>query len=151
MCNYYLLAAKIKNDNYFDELCENYKKNNNHIYWKTRRIINEDDICLIYYNNLRDGTSRVLFIGKVEKPDHLSSANSTKDEKYIKMSLYEIDNNNIDYDKDFRNKFKSKSWSQSIYLIESQNVIDDINRQISKKEKLSYNNFCKIVESVNTK
>ncbi len=152
MRKYYLLTANIsEDDNYFDELCENYKTNSNHIYWKTRRIINEDDICLIYYNNLRDGTSRVLFIGKVEKPEPSSNTHSTKDEKYIKMSLYEIDNNNIKYDKDFRNKFKSKSWSQSIYLIESQKIIDDINRQIGEKKQLSYHKLCEIVESVNTK
>ena len=53
MRKYYLLTANIsEDDNYFDELCENYKTNSNYIYWKTRRIINEDDICLIYYNNL---------------------------------------------------------------------------------------------------
>lgn len=152
MCNYYLLTANIsENDNYFDELCEDYKKNNNHIEWKTRRIINKDDICLIYYNNLRDGTSRVLFIGKVEESYHSSNPHSKKNEKYIKMSLYEIDNNNIEYNKKFRDKFKCKSWSQSIYLIESKSIIDDINRQIGEKKKISYNDFCEIVKSVNTK
>ena len=151
MRKYYLITANIsEDDNYFDELCENYKKNSNHIYWKTRRIINEDDICLIYYNNLRDGTSRVLFIGKVEKPEP-SSNTPIKGEKWIRMSLYEIDNNKIKYDKDFRDKYNSKSWRQSIYSIESQDIIDDINRQIGEKKQLSYNKLCEIVESVNTK
>ena len=67
------------------------------------------------------------------------------------MSLYEIDNNKIKYDKDFRDKYNSKSWRQSIYSIESQDIIDDINRQIKEKKPLSYSRFCEIVESVNTK
>ena len=151
MSKYYLLTANInENDNYFDELCEDYKNDNNHISWRTRRIINEGDICLIYYNNLRDGTSRVLFIGKVEESDH-SSNTPIKGEKWIRMSLYEIDNNKIKYDKDFRDKYNSKSWRQSIYSIESQDIIDDINRQIKEKKPLSYSRFCEIVESVNTK
>ena len=67
MSKYYLLTANInENDNYFDELCEDYKNDNNHISWRTRRIINEGDICLIDYNKVRDGTSRVVFSGKVE-------------------------------------------------------------------------------------
>jgi len=152
MCKYYLLIANTRGrDNYFDELCEDFKENSNHIPWNPRREINENDICLIYYNNLRDGTSRVLFIGKVEESDYSSNTHSTKDEKQIKMSLYEIDNNNIKYNKEFRDKFKSKKWSESAYLIESQNIIDDINRQIGEKKKLRYNKFREIVESANTK
>ena len=152
MCKYYLLTANVSdNDNYFEDLCKDYNDNNRHIYWETRRIIHKDDICLIYYNNLRDGTSRVLFIGKVEELDHSSSTSSTNNEKYIKMSLYEIDNTNIKYNKGFRNKFKGKSWSQSIFLIKSQNIIDDINRQIREKKKLTKTEFYEIVKAVNTK
>ena len=74
MCKYYLLIANTRGrDNYFDELCEDFKENSNHIPWNPRREINENDICLIYYNNLRDGTSRVLFIGKVEESDYSSN------------------------------------------------------------------------------
>lgn len=53
-------------DNSFKELLDEENKYDNTIFWNIKNhMIKIDDICLIYYSNLPDYSSRILFYGKV--------------------------------------------------------------------------------------
>lgn len=103
---YYFIPASTGyyTNNNFDDLLKEENKYKGSIYWKIsyndnkmiRKISsgNKKNICLIYYSNLPDGTSRILFYGIIEDSDydksdkiHSICKDAGNHEKYIKMKI----------------------------------------------------------------
>ena len=77
MCKYHFFTATMgyyENHN-FSELLEEEQKYKDFIFWKIgtkerKHAVEKGDICYIYYSDLPDGSSRILFIGNVEDSDY---------------------------------------------------------------------------------
>ncbi len=99
---YHLLPASTKNyeDNCFTELVEEERKYGNKNYWhignKHVSRIKKGDICLFYYSDLPDKSSRILFVGEVRNSDYGSDSkisicpDGEEGMKYIEVKLKAI-------------------------------------------------------------
>lgn len=77
MCKYHLLKGILKryNNRSFSDLLKEQQKYDGYIFWsigtkKKKHAVEKGDICYIYYSDLPDGSSRILFRGKVEDSDY---------------------------------------------------------------------------------
>ena len=137
--------------NNFNELLEEEKKYQGFIYWHIgKHKINVDDICYIYYSNLPDNSSRILFVGKVIDSDlnHNSSKSICPDadlnQKYVKLKIKSIsleDNEKFNLD-NLRNKYNLLSNGQFSYLHidkeKHKKLIDDINNASNNSHNIKY-------------
>lgn len=145
---YHFLTASTSyyNNNSFDELLKESEKYNNYIYWHIgKHKIYRDDVCYIYYSNLPDGSSRILFFGEVVDSDlnyNYSKSicpDAKNDEKYAKLNIKSIsfeDNQQFNLD-NLRNKYDLISQKgQFSYLKVDQNkhknLINDIDDSIKE-------------------
>ena len=169
MTKYHFLTASTSyySGNNFSDLLEEEKKYGGFIYWhigtnKRMHRIGVGDKCLIYYSNLPDYSSRILFVGEVTESDynHPIDKSSFKDEekniKYVKMRIKPVD---LEDDKMFsleklRNYYKllpTKGQFSYLHVDENKHkkLIDDIENEIKyTKKSLKYvndyfnNNYC---------
>ena len=83
--------------NSFADLLEEERKYNGYVYWHINgkngvHKVKKNDVCLIYYSNLPDGSSRILFVANVIESDYGAEGKSicpeAKDgEMFAKLKL----------------------------------------------------------------
>ena len=138
-------------NNSFNELLKKEAKYKGVIYWCIgNHKINAGDICYIYFSNLPDDSSRILFMGKVIDSDlnhtELKSIypGASKNKKYVKLKIKSIslENNEVFNFDNLRNKYNLISSSNFNYLhvdkIKHKKLIDDINNASNNNHNLKY-------------
>lgn len=127
-------------------------------YWQSQIYTN--DICYIYYSNLPDGSSRILFRGLVLDSDlnHDNKVSICPDgvenDKYVKLKIKSVslENNEIFNLHNLRDKYNLISKGQFSYLhidnIKHKKLINDVEKYINNCHHLKYvheyfeNNYC---------
>lgn len=95
---YHFLTASTSyySGNNFNDLLKEEADNEGYIYWHIgNHKIYVNDVCYIYYSNLPDGSSRILFVGKVIESDINNDGKSICPDaeigqKYIKIKLKSV-------------------------------------------------------------
>ena len=94
MREYHFLTASISyySGNNFKDLIDEEKEYGDYVYWHmSNHKIKVGDICFIYYSNLPDYSSRILFVGDVVDSDLGNNGKSicpdADGKRYIKMKL----------------------------------------------------------------
>ena len=150
---YHFLTASTNHyaDNSFKELLEEEEKYQGFIYWHIgNHKINIGDICYIYYSNLPDDSSRILFWSKVIDSDlnqtHIKSIcpDADNDKKYVKLKIKSVsleDNEKFNLD-NLRNKYNLISNGQFSYLhidkIKHKELLIDLNNVSNNGHHLKY-------------
>lgn len=151
--NYHFISASTKyyQGNCFDELLKEEEKYQGYIYWNIgNHKIYTNDICYIYYSNLPDNSSRILFVGKVIDSDldnHSVKSicpDAEPNEKYMKLKMKSVsleDNSKFNLDS-LRNKYNLIPKGQFSYLhidpAKHKKLIEDINEASNNLHYLKY-------------
>jgi hypothetical protein len=137
------------------------KKYQEFIYWYIgNHKIHTNDVCYIYYSNLPDGSSRILFRGLVFDSDLDHDNNESicpdgdENQKYIKLKIKSIslENNETFNFYNLCNRYNLISMGQFSYLHidskEHKKLIDDVEKYNNNCHPLKYvyeyfdNNYC---------
>ena len=150
---YHFINANTKHykDNNFYKLLKEEEKYQGYTYWNIgNHKIHTNDVCYIYYSDLPDNSSRILFVGKVMKSDLNNNSEKSiypdakSNEKYMKLKIKSVsleDNSKFSLDS-LSGKYNLIPKEQFSYLhidlVKHKKLIEDIDEASSNMHYLKY-------------